>query len=255
MLNVLCFAVGTSTAARGILLFIVSITSLWTGVINPASFTLTHYASVLSYDITIRAISNSLVIAPLAATICVILSLGISFYIYRTRASGRTLADLITSIPIAVPGIIIGMGTLVGLIRTPLYATIWIIIFGYTARFIPLGVKNISGVLLNLHKELDESSRICGASWLTTMLRITVPLLAPGVFAAWVTLFVVFFKELNTSILLVSYGNEVTAMALYWLLTDKTIAVTSAFAVIETVIILVSVLVFRRLLRVGRLEF
>lgn len=236
-------------------LFIVSITPLWRGVISPSSFTLKHYASVLSYDITLRAIKNSLFIAPLAATICVVLSIGISFYIYRTKASGRTLADFITSVPIAVPGIIIGMGTLVGLIKTPLYTTIWIIIFGYTARFIPIGLKNISAVLLNLHKELEESSRVCGASWLTTVRRITVPLLAPGIFAAWVTLFIVFFKELNTSILLVSYGNEVTAMALYWLLNEKTIAVTAAFGVIETVIILLMVMVFRKLLGLGRLEF
>ena len=124
----------------------------------------------------------------------------------------------------------------------------------YAAHFTPVGLKNISAVLLNLHKELDESSRVSGASWFATMRHINMPLLAPGIYAAWLTLFILFFKELNSSILLVSFGNEVVSQTLYWLLTEKHLAMTASFAVVQTVIILLVVVCFRRILGLKKLE-
>jgi iron(III) transport system permease protein len=156
------------------------------------------------------------------------------------------LLDFLCVVPIGFPGIVLAMGVLVTYIRTPIYATLWILLLGYITRFFPYGQRNIASVMLAISEELDQSSRMAGASWLTTMRRITIPLLKPGIFAGWILLFVIFLRELSISIMLYSAGNETLSVGVYYLSNFENEPLTCALSMAQTVVLVVCFLIFRR---------
>ena len=150
-------------------------------------------------------------------------------------------------IPIGFPGIVLAMGVLIAYIKTPIYATLWILLLGYITRFFPYGQRNVSSILLAVSEELDQSSRMAGATWLTTLRRITIPLLKPGIFAGWVLLFIIFLRELPISIILYTAGTETLSVGIYYLQEFENEALTCTLSVIQTVLLLLCVYIFRKL--------
>jgi iron(III) transport system permease protein len=233
-------------------LVIVSLHPVWQGRIIPSDITFINYEKTLFYwrSDSIKAatngIYNSFILAFVGATIAMILSLVISHMIHRTKGFGSRLLDFLCVVPIGFPGIVLAMGVLVTFIKTPIYATLWIILLGYITRFFPYGQRNISSVMLAISEELDQSSRMAGASWFTTLRRITIPLLKPGIFAGWVLLFIIFLRELSISIILYTSGTETLSVGVYYLVNFENEPLTAALSIAQTVVLLVCVLIFRR---------
>jgi iron(III) transport system permease protein len=100
--------------------------------------------------------------------------------------------------------------------------------------------------MLAISEELDQSSRMSGATWFTTLRRITIPLLKPGIFAGWVLLFVIFLRELSISIILYSTGTETISVGVYYLANFENEALTSALSMTQTVVLLICIYIFRR---------
>ena len=175
------------------------------------------------------------------------LTLMVAYTIHRGRGRSRALLDVISSLPVGFPGIVLAMGILITYIRTPLYSTLWILLVGYITRFMPYGQRMISGVLLSLSAELDQSSRTSGASWATTMRRITLPLLKPGMVAGWLLLFVIFLREFPISALLYKGGLEVTSVAVWYFVEHETAVRTAAMAMVQVGLLLGAIILFRRL--------
>ena len=113
----------------------------------------------------------------------------------------------------------------------------------------PLSQRSVSGVLLSISKELEEASRSCGVGYLRTLHKVTIPLVRPGLNAAWLLLFVLFLRELPISILLAQDGSEVMSVALLQLLEHATSGETAAYAMIQSGMILAVVIVFQYLTR------
>lgn len=234
-------------------LFIVSLHPVWQAEIIPSDLTLHNYVRTLFFwapdhiAAATNGIVNSFILAFTGATIAMVLSLVVSTMIHRTKGFGSRLLDFLCVVPIGFPGIVIAMGVLVTYIRTPIYATLWILLLGYITRFFPYGQRNISSVMLAISEELEQSSRMAGASWLTTLRRITIPLLKPGIFAGWVLLFIIFLRELSISIILYTGGTETLSVGVYYLANYENETLTSALSMAQTAILLVCVFIFRRL--------
>jgi iron(III) transport system permease protein len=233
-------------------LFVVSLHPVWEGRIIPADISFHNYVKTLffwrpeSIQAATNGIYNSFILAFSGATIAMILSLVVSHMIHRTKGFGSRLLDFLCVVPIGFPGIVLAMGVLVTYIQTPIYATLWIILLGYITRFFPYGQRNISSVMLAISEELDQSSRMAGASWFTTLRRITIPLLKPGIFAGWVLLFIIFLRELSISIILYTSGTETLSVGVYYLSNFENEPLTAALSIAQTVVLLACVLIFRR---------
>ncbi|MCC7486916.1 MAG: iron ABC transporter permease [Burkholderiales bacterium] len=233
-------------------LFVVSLHRVWQGRIIPDQMSFWNYRKILFFwwpehiDAATNGIGNSLILAFAGATVAMVLAIVMSIMIHRRRGPGSGLLDYLCVIPIGFPGIVLAMGVLIAYIRTPIYATLWILLLGYVTRFFPYGQRNVSSVLLAVSEELDQSSRMAGASWLTTLRRITLPLLKPGIFAGWVLLFIIFLRELPISIILYSAGTETLSVGIYYLQEFETEALTCALAVVQSVLLLGCVHIFRR---------
>ncbi|MCC7103718.1 MAG: ABC transporter permease subunit, partial [Chloroflexi bacterium] len=232
-----------------------SLQRFWTGSFVPEQLTLRNYQLVLlESEVTHRGFVNSAILALGGATIAMTIGVVVAYLVFRTRMSGRAAVDLLSSIPVAVPGVILAIGVMVGWIRTPLYGTIWIMVVAYVGRFIPYAQRTVASTLLSISPELDECSRISGASWLRTMREIILPLLKPGILAGWILLFIIFVRELSMSLFLYRTGTETMSVALYLLQRDSSTAL-AAFSVIQTALLLLAVAVFKRVSRQGEFKF
>jgi iron(III) transport system permease protein len=230
-------------------IFLSSIRTLWTADFRWEQFTLHNYYWVLfEYPITQRAIVNSLFLAVVGATLGMLLSALISFLSLRTQLPGRKGLDYLSMLPLGFPGVVLAFGMLQAWIYPPLvlYGTIWILLVAYITRDLPIGVRATSATLVQIHPELEESSRSCGANWLQTFKDVTLPLLKSGMLAGWFLLFVSFTRELSASILLYSPRLEVLSVAIYDMYYDGNFRELSALAFMQIALALVVLAIAKR---------
>jgi iron(III) transport system permease protein len=234
-------------------LIIVSLHPVWQGKIIPADLTIINYEKAVFWwspkaiESATNGIGNSLFLALVGSTIAMVLAIIVSYMIHRTKGMGSKILDFLCVVPIGFPGIILAMGVLVTYIKTPIYATLWILLLGYITRFFPYGQRNISSIMLAISEELDQSSRMAGASWMTTLRRITIPLLKPGIFAGWILLFVIFLRELSISIILYTIGTETLSVGVYYLSNFENEPMTAALSVAQSLLLLLCIFLFRRI--------
>ena len=237
--------IGCAVVLPVIALLMVSLSSIWTGTLSYATLTLRNFEYVMfNYSLTQQAILNSLSLAVMGATLGVFMSVLQAYYINRSTGRRRALTDAILSLPLGVPGIILGLGFLILAIRTPLYSTLTIILIAYVARFFPFATRTVSSMLLAINPELEQSARASGAGWLQTMRYVLMPLLAPAIVAAWLMLFVIFVRELGATILLYAQGTETISVALV-VLSERSFGYVAALAVIQLMLLLMAFSLFR----------
>lgn len=125
--------------------------------------------------------------------------------------------------PMAIPGMVFGIGILWLFMSLPggIYGTIWILIIAFSFKRMPWGVRIISASLRQVHDELEDSSKILGSSWLKTMKKVTLPIMKPGLIAAYMLLFIHFLKNLNLSILLYSEKSIVLPVMIHNFFTER----------------------------------
>lgn len=220
-------------------LIAVSLSKSW-GLDFWKGLTLANYKFILlEYNVTQRAIVNSLVLATLAATIAVMLGAVIGWIDLRTSIPGRKFLDYASLIPLGLPGIVMAVALIQFWLAMPLalYGTLMILLLAYVGRYIPLGVRAANASLRQVDSSLEESAKILGASWLTTMREITLPLIRPGLFAGWLLVFVPVIQELSASILLFSSSSITLAVAVFNLYETGYIEPVAALAIVNMVII------------------
>ncbi|HEY9573621.1 MAG TPA: iron ABC transporter permease [Pusillimonas sp.] len=173
---------------------------------------LKHWIEVLEDPLSLLALKNSLFLAVAGASLGVLLSAFVAYVIVkiRTRASG--LLETLSFLSFSFPGIVIGIGFMWFFVQTPLYATLTALLLAYIAAYLPYGIRPLASAFVQVHAHLEESSLVCGASRLTTMRRIIVPLLIPGVVSAWILMATMFVRELTVSVVLSRPGSEVLAV-------------------------------------------
>jgi iron(III) transport system permease protein len=229
-------------------LLLVSFSTAWLGYIDLGQFTTKYYSYIFSTSpLALRGIRNSFILATSAATIAIAIAMVIAYAIHRTRSRMRGWLDFITTIPIAVSGLVMSVGLLVALIRTPIYSTLWILLIAYVIRFFTYGQRSISGVILSLSSDLEESSRVSGGGWFTTMRRILLPLVWPGFVGGWLLLFITYMREVSMSLLLSRGGTETLSVALYGLMIYSPLGAMAAFTMIQVALLFGAAFLFLRL--------
>jgi iron(III) transport system permease protein len=179
--------------------------------------TLASYRTVLDYPTFAAAVRNSLILAFTTATLIMLLSAVISWIVVRTRLPGRWLLDNLASLPLVFPGLVLGLSIMICYLYIDIgvYGTLWIMLIAYVTRFMPYGMRYNSTSMLQIHKELEESAAMSGASWGRTFRRVILPLLKPGLLAGWIYVLIVSIRELSSSILLYSPDTEVVSVLIW----------------------------------------
>jgi len=211
---------------------------------------LKHWTDVLGDPISLLSLKNSLFLAVVGATLGVILSVFVAYVIVKVKTRAAGVLESLSYLSFSFPGIVIGVGFMWFFVQTPLYATIWALLLGYIATYLPYGIRPMSSAFIQIHSHLEESSLVCGASPLTTMRRIIVPLLIPGIVSGWILMASMFVRELTLSVVLSRPGTEVLAVQILRFSEDglwgKLSALGIVMILISTTLVVMATLVGNR---------
>lgn len=180
--------------------------------------TLDHYRNVWASREVWRALGNTMLLGLMGATATMVLGGIVAYVAGRTRWRGRRLIDALAWLPWLMPGMVLGIGFLWGFAMLPgwmpLYGTLWALLLAYVALATPVAVRVMTSAYAQLSFDLEECSRVHGASWWQTLWRILVALAWPAFAVGWVLAFFGIMRELSASILLYSAGTEVLSVVM-----------------------------------------
>jgi iron(III) transport system permease protein len=222
-----------------------------TVILPQAEFTLANYEAAFGFAAIRLALTNSLILGVGVATVGVAIMTVLVWIIYRSRAPGHGVVEYLVMFPQAVPRLVFGLALMQVwlIIPIPIYGTLWLMALAYFTVLMPLGVRTLAGVVLQIDKSLEECARVCGASWGYRMRTVTLPLLRPGIIAAWLLVFIASVRELGVSIFLVGSNAKVIAPSIIdaWLSSSSTLS--SALALIQSGAVFIALTIMLRAAR------
>ena len=175
-----------------------------------------HFVFV-EFSQTWSALWNTILLGLLSATGATALALVVGYVTSRRLFAGHRFLGLLATAPVAIPGIVLGVGLFFSYTRPPivLYGTLWILLLAFLTIELPAGYQQIQAAFRGLHPELEEASRILGASRLKSLWDITAPLLRTSLVATWCFVFIGVIRELSATIMLTTANTKVIAVIIY----------------------------------------
>ncbi|MBA7466592.1 hypothetical protein ES707_01779 [subsurface metagenome] len=210
-----------------------------TTLVTPGTFTLHNIVFVFTeLSSTQLALKNTVILGTATATIGTILALVIAYVTTRRVISGSRVLGFLATAPVAVPGIVLGVGLFLAYTRPPfvLYGTLWILLVAFLTINLPSAYQQLQAAFATIHPELEEASRILGATRLQSLWRITAPLLRTGVIATWCFIFIGVMRELSAAIILFTSQTKVLSVLIYDLNESGDLAAISVLGIAMLVI-------------------
>jgi iron(III) transport system permease protein len=223
-------------------LFLAAFTREWSRTILPSSYTLENFDLIFSNGLIY--IKNSFLYCSVVFIINVLLGAVIGYILVRKKIPGKEIMDYLSMLPLAVPGIVMGIGYWRAFMGTPLdpfYITAYILTVSLTMRRLPFTVRASYAGMLQIPSEYEEASLNLGASRWRTFRSIVLPLLLASVIAGGILAFTYAMLEISTTLILVSTGNQATmTWGIFQYLNDPRYGMNVASAMGAILIILVS---------------
>ncbi|WP_211317677.1 ABC transporter permease [Edaphovirga cremea] len=214
------------------------------------NLTMANYKFILfDWQLTQDAIRNSILLGLAAAVITMFAGVMISYVIVKMRVRGKGFLEFLGMLPFSVPGSVIALGVILawsGKFGINLYNTVWIILVAYIARYMAFSLKANSAALEQVHDSLVEAARACGASMWQSLRDIVLPLVKPGMVAAFFLIFLPALRELTVSVMLYGPSTRTIGVAIYTLNEDGETVYSAALAGIALIIIVAGQTLIRR---------
>lgn len=163
------------------------------------------------------ALKNTVILGGATATLGTMIAVIIAYVTARQAVTGWRLLGFLATAPIAIPGIVLGVGLFLSYTRPPfvLYGTLWILLIAFVTIALPSAYQQLQAAFRTIHPELEDASRILGATRLRSLWEITAPLLRTGVIATWCFIFVGVMRELSAAIILFTSETKVISVLIY----------------------------------------
>ena len=214
-------------------------------------FTLDNWQVTLSSPGFQTAIRNTIFVGSATPTVAVVIAFAMAHIRNRTKAPFRATIETLGMLPVAVPGIVFGVGVLWAYVGSPIYGTVWLLLVAYCARFLPHALRVISSGIVQVDQGLEEASRVAGAGVTKTMRSITLPLLKPAVLSSWLLLLIYCTRELNVAIMVYTSKSVVVPVLMWSEMAGGDYQKAAILALVESSLILVVVTIAALLLRVN----
>ena len=207
------------------------------------NFTLGNWTTVFARGETISCLKNSLIFASITATVGLVIACVMSYLLQRTTIRGRSIPNFLITLGSGTPSVVIALGlilTMRGNFGVNIYGTATIMIVAYLIKYLMMGMRTVVSAMSQIHVSLEECSQVSGAKWLTTMRRITAPLIFPSIAAGWFLIFIPSFYELSMTTLLYSSTTKTIGFELYetWTFTSQPMSCAMAFGILLIVVLL-----------------
>ena len=212
--------------------------------VNPFEgiYTLRNYSYILESSSTLRSFWNTILVSGIGAAAGVMLGLACAYFTLRLRPRGHRLLDFFVSLPFGVPGIVLGLGLLwaYAYLPLPLYGTLTLIIVAFVTRFLPYATETIGGQMVQIDRSLEEAAWVNGATRWKGVRRVLLPLVMPSVQGAYFLLFMAFFREISSAILLYTAATAVVSISIWSFFEQANWGLASSLSVVATLIIFVA---------------
>jgi iron(III) transport system permease protein len=221
-----------------------------TTLVTPATATLHNIVFVFTeLSSTQLALKNTVILGASTATIGTILALVIAYVTTRRVISSHRFLGFLATAPIAVPGIVLGVGLFLSYTRPPfvLYGTLWILLLAFLTINLPSAYQQLQAAFATIHPELEDASRILGATRLQSLRQITAPLLRTGVIATWCFIFIGVMRELSAAIVLFTSQTKVLSVLIYDLNESGDLAAIAVLGIAMLIITFAVVLAVNRI--------
>ena len=199
-------------------LFNAAFSPIATTLVTPANFTLQNlYFTFFELSSTPLALKNTVILGVSSATLGTLLALVISYSTARQAVTGHRFLGFLATAPIAIPGIVLGVGLFLAYTRPPfvLYGTLWVLLIAYITIELPAAYQQLQSAFRAVHPELEDACRILGATRLRTLYDVTAPLLRTSVLATWCFIFVSTIRELSAAIMLFTSETKVVSVLIF----------------------------------------
>src|SRR3981189_678273 len=221
-----------------------------TTLVRPSTLTLHNIVFVFTeLSSTQLALKNTVILGTATATIGTLLALVIAYVTTRRVIAGHRMLGFLATAPVAVPGIVLGVGLFLSYTRPPfvLYGTLWILLLAFLTINLPSAYQQLQAAFATIHPELEDASRILGATRLQSLWQITAPLLRTGVIATWCFIFIGVMRELSAAIVLFTSQTKVLSVLIYDLNESGDLAAISVLGIAMLVITFAVVLAVNRI--------
>src|SRR5215203_3647076 len=195
------------------------------------------------------ALYNTFVLGIATATIGTVLAVVIAYLTTREAVTGHKTLGFLATAPVAIPGIVLGVGLFLSYTRPPfvLYGTLWILLLAFLTLSMPAAYQQMQSAFKAIHPELEDASRILGATRLRALREITAPLLRTGVIATWCFIFIGVMRELSAAIILFTSQTKVLSVLIYDLNESGDLAAISVLGIAMLMITFAVVLAVNRI--------
>jgi iron(III) transport system permease protein len=204
-----------------------------------------NYREMWNYPLIRQSLFNSATMSVTAGAIVTVLTAIVAYVTLKSRLPGAWLLDVLVSLPIAVPSILMGVGILFWYLVAPLpfhlYGTPALLVIGFVTIGIPYGMRYATSGMAQIRDELEEAATMSGAGWAERFLRIYVPLLAPALAAGFLMTVIIAFREISAAIFLYSQKTEVVSIAIFDLWSNGQYPAIAALGCVLVAILLVLV--------------
>jgi iron(III) transport system permease protein len=178
-----------------------------------------HNIEFVLFDLSAAslALKNTVILGTATATIGTVIAVVIAYVTTRQAVKGWRVLGFLATAPIAIPGIVLGVGLFLSYTRPPfvLYGTLWILLIAFVTIALPSAYQQLQAAFRTIHPELEDASRILGATRLRSLWEITAPLLRTGVIATWCFIFIGVMRELSAAIILFTSETKVISVLIY----------------------------------------
>jgi iron(III) transport system permease protein len=182
----------------------------------PHPWTWEHWIAVFGDEAFRQSVVNTLTMSGGASIVSIVLLSLIAYFSIRSTFRGRALLDFVSWLPFAVPGILFGLGLLYVFLGIrffhPLYGTIWLMIIATVITGMTFGTQILKGNLMQLSKDLEDASRVVGASWLRTFWRVVIPIIIPTVLLVGTTSFITAARDVASVALVATAGTRTLSL-------------------------------------------
>jgi iron(III) transport system permease protein len=222
----------------------------WGRDFGVGNLTFNWFYEVLTDSSTFLAVKNSLLFSSGAAVLAMGISIIIAYITNRQLVKGSQILSFIPMIPLAIPGVVMAIAIFSAYTQQPLvlYGTAAIMIIAFTTRFLPVAFTNTQTTFKSINSELELAARNLGASSVTTLQKIVLPLSNRGLIRGWLLVFILSIRELSSAIFLFTLNTQVMTTELFEMVSESSYEKLSALGLIMLGVVFLVVLSANKLL-------
>ena len=165
----------------------------------------------------VPALGRTGLVSLLAALATTALAVPVAFLTVRFPSKRSSALRAISHIGFGLPGLVVGLSLVFFAVNLApfLYQTLALLVFAYAVHMLPQAIAPVEATLGPLSPRLDDAARSLGARWLRRHLRLTLPLLGPGLASGLALVFLTSVKELPATLMLAPTGYTTLATTVW----------------------------------------